>query len=159
MDEKKSKSQNKRDAEVLKDFGAQLVSMRTEILEQLPLSIQLRRAVMEAKNLKSHGAVHRQVQWIGKLLRLDNHAGIQDAYQAILAAGSNKTAAFHALEIWRTRLLTEGNPALTEFISLYQPTEIQLLRYLIKKAQDMRNTEHFAAANLALFRHLRSQVQ
>ncbi len=159
MEENKSKSQNKRDAEVLKDFGTQLVNMRADLLEKLPLSIPLRKAVMEAKNLKSHGAVRRQVQWIGKLLRLDDHAGIYLAYQAILADGSTKTAAFHALEIWRTRLLEEGNPALTEFIALYQPTEIQLLRQLIKKAQDLQNTENFAAANLALFRHLRSHTQ
>ena len=159
IEENKSKSQNKRDAEVLKDFGTKLVSMRVELLERLPLSVTLRRAVMDAKNLKNHGAVRRQTQWIGKLLRQDDHVGIHDAYQAILADGSTKTAAFHALEIWRTRLLEAGNPALTEFIALYQPTEIQLLRQLIKKAQDMQNTEHFAAANLALFRHLRSHTQ
>ena len=159
MDEIKSKSQNKRDAEVLKDFGTELVNMRADILARLSLPEPLRRAITEARTLKSHGAVRRQVQWIGKLLRLSDHVGINDAYQAILAEGSTKTAAFHALEIWRTRLITEDNAALTEFIELYQPMEIQLLRQLIKKAKDMQNTEHFAAANLALFRHLRSQTQ
>lgn len=158
-EEIKSKSQNKRDAEVLKDFGSELVQMRTEMLDRLPLTDPLRKAIVEAKNLKSHGAVRRQVQWIGKLLRLTDHAGIQDAYQALLAEGSTKTAAFHTLETWRTRLVEQGNDALTEFVALYQPTEIQLLRQLIKKARDMQNTEHFAAANLALFRHLRSHIQ
>ncbi len=72
---------------------------------------------------------------------------------------SAQTASFHEVEIWRTRLMTEGKDALTAFVEEYKPADVQSLRQLIKKA----GVEHAAERNLggskALFRFLRSIIQ
>lgn len=152
--EEKSKSQKKRDAEALKDYGVALMELPLDILNQLPLTEPLKRALVEGKALTSHGAVRRQAQWIGKLMRLTDHDAIVAAYEAILASRRAQTASFHTTEQWRYRLIHEDNEALTAFISEYHPEDIQQLRQLVKKAKNPA----LAGASTALFRYLRLYV-
>lgn len=155
MDELKSKSQKKRDAEALKKLGVELVSLSMDKLELLPLSDELRRAIVEAKVLKSHGAVKRQAQLIGKLMRSADHEAITDAYSELLAEDSSQSARFHAVEHWRERLIEDGKEALTELIEAYPSIDVQSLRQLIKKAVEEHTTEKNTGAKKALFRYLR----
>lgn len=50
-------------------MGEELIALKTSELEGLPLDDGLREAVLEAKQIKSHGALRRQKQYIGKLMR------------------------------------------------------------------------------------------
>ena len=159
MDEPKSKSQKKRDADVLQKVGVHLIALSLEKLDTLPLPANLRQAIIEAKSLKSHGAVRRQAQLIGKLMRTENSGDILSAYEALLAEASASTAEFHEMEVWRTRLIKEGKDALTEFIATHQPDDVQHLRQLIKKAVDEQSKEQHTGASKALFRYLRSCLQ
>lgn len=159
MDELKSKSQKKREAEALQKIGIQLIGLSLEKLDMLPLSANLRQAIIDAKLLKSHGAVRRQAQLIGKLMRSDNSAEIVAGYEQLLAEADAKTEQFHNVEEWRRRLINEGNDALTEFIECYQPQDVQYLRQLIKKAIDEKSKEQHLGASKALFRYLKSCLQ
>ncbi|MBA2657258.1 MAG: DUF615 domain-containing protein [Tatlockia sp.] len=156
MDDLKSKSQKKRDAAAMQQVGIELTGLSLETLENLPLTDNLRRAIIEAKNITSHGAKKRQCQLIGKLLRSADYDAIMDAYAIIQAEGSAQTANFHDVELWRERLINEGKDALTEFIQLYQPEDVQLLRQFIKKAVDEKIKGKPIGAAKALFRFLRS---
>ena len=155
MDELKSKSQKKRDAEALKKIGVELVALSIDKLDQLPLSDDLRRAIIEAKALKSHGAVKRQAQLIGKFMRSAEYDAIIEAYADLKAEDSSQTARFHAVEHWRQRLLEEGKDALTELIQAYPSIEVQPLRQLIKKAVEEQSKQQSTGASKALFRYLR----
>lgn len=155
MDEWVSKSQKKREAEALQKIGIELVGLTMTQLERLPLPEHLVRAIVEAKSLKSHGAVKRQAQLIGKLLRTDEHDAILAAYSELLAEDNAQSAKFHGLELWRERLINEGKDALTAFIEEYHPTDVQQLRQLIKKAVDEQSKKTNTGASKALFRHLR----
>src|SRR4051812_9910281 len=64
-----SKSARKREAQALQKLGEQLVALRTADLERLPLPGNLRDAIDEARRLSGHGALARQRQYIGKLMR------------------------------------------------------------------------------------------
>lgn len=156
MEEPKSKSQKKRNAEALKRLGLSLIELSQTKLDTLPLPDNLRQAIIEAKSLKSHGAVRRQAQLIGKLMRAADGDAILEAYEAIVEEGSAQTAAFHELEQWRERLITQGKDALTAFIDSYQPEDVQQLRQLVKKAVDEHHTGKSLGAAKALFRFLRS---
>ncbi|KTD18802.1 alpha helix protein [Legionella lansingensis] len=157
MEESKSKSQKKRDADALQKIGVKLIALSSNKLDTLPLPANLRQAIMDAKTIKSHGAIRRQAQLIGKLMRAADSEAILTAYQSIVAEDSAQTAAFHDLEEWRERLIDdEGNEALTEFLSIYQPADMQQLRQLIKKAKEERITNKSSGAAKALFRFLRS---
>lgn len=158
MEEEVSKSQKKREAEALCKFGRELIDLPVSSLDQLPLSDILRRAIDEAKRIKSHGAIRRQTLLIGKLLRDSEHEEIVSALLSLQAEDKAQTAAFHAVEQWRTRLMDEGNTALTTFINQYQPDDVQALRQLIKKAIDEHKAQKSLGASKALFRLLRSYI-
>jgi ribosome-associated protein len=64
-----SKSARKRDALALQKLGEELVAMRQADLDRLPLPENVRDAIDEARRLTSRGALARQRQYIGKLMR------------------------------------------------------------------------------------------
>lgn len=159
MEEEKSKSQKKRDADALQKLGVTLIEWNEENLNKLGLPDSLRQAITSAKSLKSHGAIRRQAQLIGKLMRQSDLDEVMVAYEAIRADESAQTAVFHDIEVWRTRLMNEGRKALTEFVEAHHPDELQLLKQLIKKAIDEQQKELNTGAGRALFRHIRSCVK
>ncbi|MGM9455261.1 ribosome biogenesis factor YjgA [Legionella bozemanae] len=159
MDEPVSKSQKKRDADFLQKMGVKLIDLSLSKLELLPLPENLYKAIIDAKSIKSHGAKRRQSQLIGKLMRAADHEEILAAYERLLEEDKAVTASFHEVEHWRDRLLNEGKEALTAFIEVYQPEEVQHLRQLIKKAVDDQQKEKNTGAAKALFRYLRSSIE
>lgn len=156
MDEPKSKSQKKREADALQALGIKLTALSEDKLESLSLTDPLKKAILDAKKLKSHGAIRRQAQLIGKLMRSADHEVILSCYNQMLAAASATTAEFHEAEHWRTRLIDEGKEALTEFISKHPEADIQHLRQLIKKALDEQSKQQHTGAGKALFRYIRA---
>lgn len=156
MEEPISKSQKKREADELQKLGVELVALPQGKLETLPLTDALRRAILEAKNIKSHGAMRRQAQLIGKLMRSADSDNIRSAYDALLEEGNSQTAAFHLLEQWRDRLILDDKDSLTAFISEYPQVDVQHLRQLLKKAVEEKKTGKSPGAGKALFRFLRS---
>lgn len=159
MEEPVSKSQKKRDADALQKVGVAFVELSLAKLDLLPLTDNLRKAIVDAKSIKSHGAKRRQAQLIGKLMRAADYEAILEAYQKIQEEDSAITADFHEVELWRERLIHEGKDALTQFIDLYQPQDVQQLRQLIKKAVDDQLKEKNTGAAKALFRYLRSTIK
>ncbi len=68
-DLKPSKSARKREYIALQKLGEELILLKQSNLDSLPLDDNLREAVMEAQQIKAHGALRRQKQYIGKLMR------------------------------------------------------------------------------------------
>ncbi len=66
---KPSKSARKREYLALQKLGEELITLKLSELEALPLDEDLVEAVMEARQIKAHGALRRQKQYIGKLMR------------------------------------------------------------------------------------------
>lgn len=77
-----SKSARKRAAQAAQKLGERLVSMRAHDLATLPLPEDLREAIAEARRLTSRGALARQHQYIGKLMRDIDLAALQAALAA-----------------------------------------------------------------------------
>ncbi|KTD21780.1 ribosome biogenesis factor YjgA [Legionella londiniensis] len=159
MDEPKSKTQKKREADALQKIGVKFVALSVDKLDKLPLSEPLRKAILDAKALRGHGAIRRQAQLIGKLMRAADSDAILAAYDELMAESKAQTAAFHEAELWREKLIHGGKEALTEFIAQYQPEDIQQLRLLIKKAVSEQNLVQQKGAQKALFRYLRTYLQ
>lgn len=159
MDDIKSKSQKKREAQALQKIGLKLVELSLEKLNKLPLSSSFKQVILDAKSISSHGAMKRQAQLIGKWMRTDEGAEIVAAYEKLLAEDNAQTSEFHETELWRRRLLEEGNEALSAFIDQYHPEDTQQLRHLIKKAAAEQAKEQSLGAAKALFRYLRKLVQ
>ncbi len=125
MNDEVSKSQRKREADALQKIGVAITEWSMLRINSLPLPDNLHKAIVDAKLIKSHGAKRRQAQLIGKLMRaapdLDE---IIAAYERVLADDSAVTADFHEVELWRDKLI-HNKDALTEFINLYHPEDVQ----------------------------------
>jgi len=78
-----SKSSRKRAALALQKLGEHLVSMRAAERAKLPLSDTLSDAIAEALRIRSRGALARQLQYIGKLMRDEDVAAIEAAIIAL----------------------------------------------------------------------------
>ncbi len=68
-DSKPSKSARKREFHALQKLGEELLTLRESDLQDIELDEDLREAVLEARRIRSHGALRRQKQYIGKLMR------------------------------------------------------------------------------------------
>ncbi len=68
-DLKPSKSARKREYLALQKLGEELITITRSDLNSLPLDNALREAVCDAHEIKAHGALRRQKQYIGKLMR------------------------------------------------------------------------------------------
>ncbi len=66
---KPSKSARKREYLALQKLGEELLTLRESDLLHIELDEDLREAVLEARQIKSRGALRRQKQYIGKLMR------------------------------------------------------------------------------------------
>jgi len=68
-DTKPSKSARKREYLALQKLGEELITIRGSDLQSMPLDEDLLEAIIEARRIKAHGALRRQKQYIGKLMR------------------------------------------------------------------------------------------
>ncbi|MEW6312714.1 MAG: ribosome biogenesis factor YjgA [Pseudomonadota bacterium] len=132
-----SKSQRKREVEALQDLGTELTRLSVDQLRQIELPEDLRNAVLEAKRITKNGAIRRQMQYIGKLMRNVDPAPIQASLDAWRGVSHTHNAWLHGLERWRERLLAD-EAALTELAQAHPGANLQRLRTLIRNARQER---------------------
>ncbi len=153
-----SKSQRKREANALQDMGKALVDLSKDRLEKMDLPDALRAEVLEAKRITSHGAIRRQMQLIGKLMRDVDAEAIAEQLAEIRGESNAAKAAFHALEQWRDRLLKDDQAA-TEWLARHPDTDAQQLRQLIRNARREAAENRPPKSSRALFRMLRESTR
>ncbi len=151
----KSKSQLKREVNALQDLGTAIVKLGAKDLTKIPLPDKLADAIREARRLNSHSALRRQMQYIGRLMRDIDPEPIQQALDAIRLCGQQSAAHFHAIEQWRDRLISEGQPALNEFIGQHPQADRQQLRQLMLNAIKETKLEKPPKSARNLFRLLK----
>ena len=79
---KPSKSARKREQLELQQLGERLIDLSADELEALPIDERLRDAVLAASKMRAHGALRRQKQLIGKLMRSCDPEPIRHALAA-----------------------------------------------------------------------------
>ncbi len=128
-----SKTKIKQQMHDLQDLGEELVKLSKEQLAEVDIPDYLRLAVREAKKTKSFGAIKRQMQYIGKLMRDVDPAPIQAKLSEWNGTSRQHIAWLHQVERWRDRLLAEPD-ALTELLAAHPVADVQHLRTLIRNA-------------------------
>jgi len=115
---KPSKSARKREYLALQTLGEQLLDLTSEQLVGISLDDALLEAVQTAKRMNSHGALRRQKQLIGKLMREIDPEPIRAALYALGHHHNLSKDVFRASERWRDRIAAEGQVVLLEFFEL-----------------------------------------
>lgn len=129
-----SKSQRKRDVEALQKLGRELTELSKDQLKKMDLPENLLVAVLEYQRITSHGAMRRQMQYIGKVMREIDVEPIVEALAAMRGESDIAKARFHEVERWRARLLDDDD-ALTDWLSRHPGSDAQQLRQLIRNAR------------------------
>ena len=113
--DKPSKNARKREQHALRDLGAYLIPLKNSELDSIGLNEELLVAVRAAAKMKSHGALRRQKQLIGKLMRQEDADRIRARLDQLSARERAEKQLFAKAERWRDRLLRDGQSALHEF--------------------------------------------
>lgn len=129
-----SKTKIKKQMHELRDLGKELTELGKDQLAQLDLPENLRDAIREMRNINKFGAIKRQMQYIGKLMRDVDTAPILTKLDAWKGKSQHHIAYMHQLERWRDRLM-ENDAALTELLAAHPEADAQRLRTLIRNAQ------------------------
>jgi ribosome-associated protein len=132
--ESPSRSQEKREAEALQKLGEQLIKLPKKQLDLLPLPENLRDAIEHARSINSHGALKRQRQYVGRLMRDIDPQPVRNKLDELNSADKLSNARFHQNEHWRDRLIADGDAALAEFLVLQPQADRQHLRRLMREA-------------------------
>jgi len=151
----KSKSQVKRELHALQDLGERLTTLKPDLLNRLPLTDALRRALAEAPKHSAHIARKRHIQFIGKLMRDQDLDAILVLLDQLDASTRQYNERFHALERWRDRLLGGDDEVLEAFVGDYPQAERQHLRQLIRQAQHESAQNKAPAASRKIFKYIR----
>ncbi len=131
-----SKSQLKREAHAAQELGERLVDLKPSQLKKLSLSDNIYQAIIHAQSLQGkHGALKRQLQYLGKLMREVDSNEISLALEKLIQPHKDDVKRLHQIEKWRDRLVAEGDSALNVFFDNYEVMDRQLLRQLVRNSQ------------------------
>lgn len=151
MSNKPSKSARKREHHALQALGEALIELPEEKLRNMPLEESLFDAVVAAAAMKSRGALRRQRQLIGKLMRNVDADAIQAALEAATEDSRQSKAVFKRSEQWRDRLVTGDRNALEEFLAAH-PSAAADLQPLVEALDRCDNSNTRRNLGRQLFR-------
>jgi ribosome-associated protein len=158
LNSKPSKSEKKREYLALQALGEQLIGLSREQLDSIALDDRLREAVLVAQSIRSHGALRRQKQLIGKLMRSVDAAPIEDALTSLGRNDHEAKRIFRTAEEWRDRLVRNPDTALAEFVEwsgANDPAVSECVRDLGAAGDDRARK----TARRRLFRAIHSQIE
>jgi ribosome-associated protein len=152
-----SKTRRKRAAHALQELGEELVGLGESQLAQLALPELLLDAVLQARRINKFGALRRQVQYIGRLMRDVDAAAIAAQLEAWKGQSRQSVAYLHQVERWRVRLL-DSDEALSEFVAAHPACDVQRLRALIREARKEQATKGAPRSYRELFQALKASI-
>lgn len=135
--DEQSRTDLKRESAELQKLGEELLTLRADLLERLELSEKLKDAVLEAKRITNFEGKRRQMQFIGKLMRLVDPAVLDTVRSALseqTSGSAQENLILHLAESWRERLLG-AEDAFGDWLAQHPDTDSQQLRALIRQAR------------------------
>lgn len=152
-----SKTKIKKQMLALQDLGKTLTALPNDKLRELNLDEKLLEAILEYKRITKFGALSRQLQYIGRLMRDVDPAPIQARLDAWNGVSRQHTAWLHQVEHWRDRLLEQPD-ALTELLAAHPEADAQHLRTLIRNAHKEKEANKPPKSYREIFQVLRDII-
>lgn len=132
-----SRTDLKRISTELQKLGEELLTLRSDLTDRLQLSDKLLEALAEVRRITNFEGRRRQMQYVGKLMRLLEPETLQaarDALQEQNKGSARETQALHLAEQWRENLVGDED-ALSRWLLQFPDTDTQQLRALIRQAR------------------------
>lgn len=154
-----SKTQRKRESDALQELGVQLTQATSAVLKKCELPDKLLAAIEDYQALPNkHGAQRRQLQYIGKLMRLVDEETVERIHRQLNRNVEMEKRLFQRVEIMRDQLLAGDNSVLTAVLTAHPQLDAQLVNQLIRQAHKEQEHDAPPAASRKLFRHLREKL-
>jgi ribosome-associated protein len=155
-----SRTKRKEQVEALQDLGVELVKTSKEKLIKLDLPVSLFEAIKMAQKITANGAIRRQYQYIGKLMRQVDAEAINSRLEYLNGDDIKSTQVFHLAEKWRDDLLNSGDEALDRFSATYSNfnfdiSELRSLLRAVRKERELQQNRNFTK----LFRLIRTIIE
>ncbi|RFP12136.1 MULTISPECIES: ribosome biogenesis factor YjgA [unclassified Duganella] len=135
--ERPSKTELKRQSDALQKMGETLVEAPRDRVKRVPMPEDVLDAILACQQITNHEGRRRQMQFVGKKMRTLDEAEVAVIQQTIdswKGASKSETAAMHALERRRDKLLVDDK-ALTVLLEENPELDVQHLRTLIRNAR------------------------
>ena len=129
-----SKTELKREAKNVHEFGKILASLTELQIAQIDLPENILDAIKDLKNIKKGSAKKRQSLYLAKLLREIDLSKAQDFVNQIKFESQTEIRRLHEAEYWRDKLISDVS-YLTNIIDKAQNVDIQRLRSLVINSQ------------------------
>jgi len=152
-----SKSQIKRDLVDLKALGKSLISLPDKKFIYIPVSDKMREAIVAARAMK-HGALARQLKFIGSLMQTEDEIAIRFALEKADKPQKENVEKFHKLEQWRDNLLQGDQDLFNELLGKFEDFDRQYVNQLIRNAKKEHKLSKLPKSSRLLFKYL-SELQ
>ncbi len=129
-----SKTRMKKQMNDLQDLGVQLTKLSADTLKKIGLPEDLLEAVLAHKKITANGALKRQTQYIGRLMRDVDPAPIEAYLAKLRGDNAAHNALMQRIEQARERLIANDD-ALTAFIAEYPEADVGKLRTLVRNTR------------------------
>ena len=116
----KSKTQLKKEADDIQQFGIEISNLPNHKIKELSLSDEIIEAIIFYKEIKKNSAKRRQAQFLGKLLRDFDLSNVTQEMDTLKAFSRLQVKFEYEAELWRDKLINDQS-ALNEFINEFQP--------------------------------------
>lgn len=153
-----SKTRRKKDCDAMQEIGERMIALNSDELSQIDMDDELRRAIEEAQRIKSHGALKRQKQYIGKIMRSMDSDSLEQQLDRLLHRHDLHNAEFKRMEKWRESMLENGDSAINEFIEQYPLADRHHLRQLVRNADREKKANKPPSAYRQIFKYIREIV-
>jgi len=129
-----SKTRRKQEMHALQTLGETLARLPGEQLARLDLPEILLDAIAQARHISQRGALRRQLQYIGRLMRDVDADHVRAQLESVQAGAAKEVAILHRAERWRQRLLSDDH-SLADFVASFPSTDVQKLRNLLRNVK------------------------
>lgn len=153
-----SKTDLKRESTEMQQLGEDLLALRGDLMDRLALPERLMDALAEVRRITNFEGRRRQMQYVGKLMRLldpEVRQAARDALQEQNKGSARETLALHQAEKWRDDLVAREE-ALELWVAQYPGTDTQQLRALIRQARKDNPPDRDAESKGLAPRHSRA---
>ena len=154
-----SKSQRKRDSTALQQLGKLLTEATASTLAKCELPDKVLAAIEEYQALPpKHGAQRRQLQYIGKVMRLVDEATLDRIHAQFNRNVEMDKRRFHRVEELRDRLLSGDNKVLAEVLGEYPQLDAKTIGQLVRMARKEDERGQPPGSSRKLFKLLRESL-
>lgn len=154
----KSRTERKKEAEKLQKLGLKLTKLTIQQLERIEIPQDLRKALVEGKNITSNIAGKRHRQYIGALMRDVNpsviHRALLEAEEESPDGSGEKSDSL----LWVERLLMGNLDDIETLLSEYPGLERQRLKQLIRNIRKAKPGPKFIKARKALEQLIMNEI-